>query len=139
MGCGNTIAWGRLFNKETTFQVPIKLVGHTYPTNMIVLKSQDIDMILGMNWLARHEATIYTRRHTIQLNIMLGESKLMIQLPSLKEVSRRAWGAVIEELENILVVREFPDLFLEELSSLPPEHNVEFSIQRNNPHFLEAI
>jgi hypothetical protein len=44
----------------------------------------------------------------------------MIQLPSLKEVSRRAYGAVVEELDSIPVVREFPDVFLEELSGLPP-------------------
>jgi hypothetical protein len=46
---------GRLFTKEMAFQVPIELVGHTYPTNMIVLKDQNIDVILGMNWLAQHE------------------------------------------------------------------------------------
>jgi hypothetical protein len=27
---------------------------------MIVLKGQDIDVILGMNWLARHKATLNT-------------------------------------------------------------------------------
>jgi hypothetical protein len=32
--------------------VPIELAGHDYPTNMILLKGQDIDEILGMNWLA---------------------------------------------------------------------------------------
>ncbi|KAL5681102.1 hypothetical protein ACJX0J_007487, partial [Zea mays] len=30
--------------------VPIELAGHDYPTNMILLKGQDIDEILGMNW-----------------------------------------------------------------------------------------
>jgi hypothetical protein len=40
---------GRLFTKEMVFQVPIKLAGHGYPTNMIVLKGQDIYVILGMN------------------------------------------------------------------------------------------
>ena len=43
---------GKLGTKEIVFHVPVELCGHTYPTNMIVLKGQDIDVILGMNWLA---------------------------------------------------------------------------------------
>jgi hypothetical protein len=60
---------------------------------------------------------------------VLEERKLVIQLPSLKEVSRRACGAEIEELDGIMVVREFLDVFLEELSGLPPKRDVEFSIE----------
>nr|GFC83310.1 hypothetical protein [Tanacetum cinerariifolium] len=33
-----------------------------------------------------------------------------------------------KQLENILVVREFPDVFPKELSGLPPVHQVEFQI-----------
>jgi hypothetical protein len=32
--------------------VPVTLAEQEFPTNMIVLKSQDIDVILRMNWLA---------------------------------------------------------------------------------------
>jgi hypothetical protein len=53
---------GKLGTKEVAFHVPVALVGHNYPTNMIVLKGQDIDVILGMNWLVQHTATIDTRR-----------------------------------------------------------------------------
>jgi hypothetical protein len=35
------------------YQVPLTLARQDFPTNMVVLKSQDIDVILGMNWLAR--------------------------------------------------------------------------------------
>lgn len=120
---------GKLGTKEVVFHVPVELVRHNYPTNMIVLKGHDIDVILGMNWLAQHEATIDTKKRTIELNTVLGESKLMIQLPSLKEASRRTCGAVVEELDNILVVRDFPNVFPEELPGLSPECHVEFSIE----------
>jgi hypothetical protein len=36
---------------------------------------------------------------------------------------------VIKELVNIPVVREFPDVFSEELPGLPLERDVEFSIE----------
>ena len=32
------------------------------------------------------------------------------------------------KLENIPIVREFPDVFLEDLSGLPPDREMEFSI-----------
>jgi len=43
---------GRLSSKEMVYQIPIEFGGHSFPTNMIVLKDQDIDVILGMNWMA---------------------------------------------------------------------------------------
>ena len=60
---------------------------------------------------------------------MLGESQLKIQLSSLEEVPRRAYSVVVEELANIPVVQEFLDVFPEELPGLPPEQDVEFSIE----------
>jgi hypothetical protein len=43
---------GQIFTKEMAFHVPVTLAERDFPTNMIVLKGQDIDVILGMNWLA---------------------------------------------------------------------------------------
>ena len=37
------------------------------------------------------------------------------------------WGQV--KLENIRVVKEFPDMFPEELPSLPPKREVDLSIE----------
>jgi hypothetical protein len=96
---------------------------------MIVLKGQDIDVILGMNWIAQHEAIIDTRKHTIPINALLGGSQLKLQLSSQEETLERAYIVVVEELINIPVVRYFPDVFPEELPGLPPERDVEFSIE----------
>jgi hypothetical protein len=43
---------GRIFTKIVAFHIPVTLAGREFLTNMIVLKGQDIDVILGMNWLA---------------------------------------------------------------------------------------
>ena len=42
-----------------------------------------------------------------------------VRLNSLKEVS----------LGDVLIVREYPDVFLEELSGMPPDRDVEFIIE----------
>jgi hypothetical protein len=50
------------------YQLPVTLAGRDFPTNMIVHKGQDIDVILGMNWLARHKATLNTDQRIIRLS-----------------------------------------------------------------------
>jgi hypothetical protein len=50
------------------YQVPVTLAGRNFPTNMIVLKGQDINVILGMNWLAQHKAILNPDLRTIMLS-----------------------------------------------------------------------
>ena len=45
---------GRIYTREIVQHVPIDLGGHQFPTSMLILKDQDIDVILGMNWLTQH-------------------------------------------------------------------------------------
>jgi hypothetical protein len=52
---------GRIFTKEVAFHIPVTLAGWEFPTNMIVIKGQDLDVILGMNWLAQHKCGGTTR------------------------------------------------------------------------------
>jgi hypothetical protein len=42
---------GRLCTKEMVRDVPIELGGHIFPTSMIILQKQDINVILCMNWM----------------------------------------------------------------------------------------
>jgi hypothetical protein len=49
---------GQIFTNEVVFHVPVTLAGREFPTNMIVIKGQDIDLFLGMNWLAQNKAII---------------------------------------------------------------------------------
>jgi hypothetical protein len=73
---------GQIFTREVAFQVPVTLAGWDFPTNMIVLKGQDIDVILGMNWLARHKATLNTDQRTIRLSHNQEEILLSIPIPT---------------------------------------------------------
>ena len=48
--------------------VPLDLSGTIFQTTPIVLPSQGIDVILGMNWMKEHDAIINTSPCFIQLN-----------------------------------------------------------------------
>jgi hypothetical protein len=96
---------------------------------MIVLKGQDIDVILGMNWLAQHKAILNTDMRTIRLSYGQEEVLLSIPVAIPAKPLGRVYEAIIPEIQDILVVCEFPDVFLEDLPGLPPVRDVEFVIE----------
>jgi hypothetical protein len=78
---------GRIFTKEVAFHIPVMLAGREFPTNMIVLEGQDVDVILGMNWLAQHKAIINTDLRTIKLSYSQEEIQLSIPVAVLAKPS----------------------------------------------------
>jgi hypothetical protein len=96
---------------------------------MIVIKGQDIDVILGMNWLAQHKAIINIDLRTIKLSHGHEEIQLSIPVAVPVKASGQVFETIVQEIRDILVVCEFPDVFPEDLPGLPPERDVEFVIE----------
>jgi hypothetical protein len=120
---------GQIFTKEVAYHVPVTLAKRDFPTNMIVLKGQDIDVILGMNWLAQHKAILNTDLRTIRLSYGQEEVFLFIPVAIPAKPCGRVYEAIIPEIQNIPVVCEFSDVFPEDLPGSPPERDVEFVIE----------
>jgi hypothetical protein len=120
---------GQIFTKEVAFHVPVTLAERDFPTNMIVLKGQDIDVILGMNWLAQHKAILNTDLRTIKLSYAQEEVLLSIPVATTAKPFDRVYEAIIPEIQDILVVCEFLDVFPEDLPGLPPKRDVEFVVE----------
>jgi hypothetical protein len=120
---------GQIFTKEVAFHVPITFAERDFPTNMIVLKGQDIDVILGMNWLAQHKAILNTDLRNIRLSYGHEEVLLSIPVAIPAKPFGKIYEAIIPEIQEIPVVCEFPDVFPEDLPGLPPERDVEFVIE----------
>jgi hypothetical protein len=74
-------------------------------------------------------AVIDTLNRTIGLNLPDSTSQLLIQLPTPKRAIERVCATTVKEIENIPVVCEFPDVFSDDLSGLPPDRDVEFIIE----------
>jgi hypothetical protein len=91
---------------------------------MIVLKGQDIDVILGMNWLAQHKAILNTDLRTIKLSYGKEEVLLSIPVATIAKPFGRLYEAIIPEIQDITVVCEFSDVFPKDLPGLPPERDV---------------
>jgi hypothetical protein len=93
---------------------------------MIVLKGQDIDVIMGMNSLAQHQTIINTDLRTIKLSHGHEEIQLSIPVAVPAKPSGQVYEAIVQEIQDIPVVYEFLDVFPEDLPRLPPERDVEF-------------
>ena len=107
-------------------------------------------MVLGMDWLSRHHATMDCFRKEVKL-CRLGEPEInfygvrKILSSSMMSVMRTgkmlrksypeylAYAVEVRDddmrLEDIPVVREFPDVFPDDLPGLPPDREIDFQIE----------
>ncbi|KAL0562072.1 hypothetical protein IC582_002522 [Cucumis melo] len=139
-----------MLSKEKVKACQIEIAGHVIEVTLIVLDMLDFDVILGMDWLAANHASIDCSRKEVTFNppslasfkFKGGGSKSLPQIISAirasKLLSQGTWGilaSVVDtreadvSLSSEPVVRDYPDVFPEELPRLPPHREVEFAIE----------
>ncbi|KAL0551996.1 hypothetical protein IC582_011089 [Cucumis melo] len=139
-----------MLSKEKVKACQIEIVGHVIEVTLVVLDMLDFDVILGMDWLAANHASIDCSRKEVTFNppsmasfkFKGGGSKSLPQVISAirasKLLSQGTWGilaSVVDTRETDVslssepVVRDYPDVFPEELPGLPPHREVEFAIE----------
>jgi hypothetical protein len=115
---------------HSCLHVNFKIQGIDFPVNLVVLGSNAIDVILGCDWLTSCDGVIQRANRTIMLTSPQGER---IQVSTDMSTNTKGKTVVnhLEEkpLENIKVVCEYPDVFPEELPRMPPDRDIEFSIE----------
>jgi hypothetical protein len=104
-------------------QVRILLSGVVFLADLVILPSHGIDVILGMDWLTKHNGIISCADKTILLTDHQGKSVSCQAQPPAQDPMVFNLAA-----ESISVVEEFMDVFPEELPGMPPEREVEFYI-----------
>jgi hypothetical protein len=90
-----------------------------------VLEESTIDVILGMSWLRKANAYIHCAKGTVELTSSKGE-RFEVEI-AVTTTIRLAAFLVDEKFvgDNIHAVRDFPDVFLEELLGVPLDMDVE--------------
>nr|GEV03904.1 reverse transcriptase domain-containing protein [Tanacetum cinerariifolium] len=104
---------GNLISTNTVIQgCTITLLNQPFEIDLMPIKLGSFNVIIGMDWLSKYHAKINYDEKVVHIPI---EDETLI----IRDKKR---------LENIPIVREFPDVFPEELRGLPPVHQVEFQI-----------
>jgi hypothetical protein len=86
-----------------------------------------------MNWLDKYQAVISCDKRRIKLVSPLGE-EIVTELVLPEPKKRSCYQMAVENseadpIESIRVVSEFLDVFPKDLPGMPPEREVEFSIE----------
>ncbi|WVZ97477.1 hypothetical protein U9M48_043010 [Paspalum notatum var. saurae] len=94
----------------------------------LVLPYQEIDIILGMDWMKEHNVLLDITSRTVQMKSSKSGKIMHIHLPNHKHSSHTVNATEAQLIEKIPVASDFPDVFPEELPRLPPDRDVEFAI-----------
>ncbi|GJR85940.1 putative reverse transcriptase domain-containing protein [Tanacetum coccineum] len=107
----------------------LELGGSLFSINLIPLGHGSFDVIVGMDWLSQHKAVIVCHEKVVEIPVEDGRI-LRVHGERAVGITKALKSAKEDEpkLSDISVVREFEDVFPEDLSGLPPQRQVEFRI-----------
>jgi len=130
-------------------RVPVVLGDQDLPADLVILPMSDFDVILGMDWLSDHDARVLCRERRVVIprpegpplvvkGVQGKDGRVVISALKARQFSEKGCCAfltslvsaeeVVKPLEEIAVVREFPDVFPDDIQGLPPPREIEFSI-----------
>jgi hypothetical protein len=119
---------GDMLARQLCPQVNLKIRGVDFVTNLIVLESKDIDVILGMDWLSKHKVLIDYAKKSVKLTTQDGKELEFVAEPvvTAKRVTNRKKVNQMDASQgsDVSVVNEFPDVFPEEMPSMPPDRDI---------------
>ncbi|KAI3802065.1 hypothetical protein L1987_30189 [Smallanthus sonchifolius] len=127
----------------------IELNEYSFPVNLIPMQLGSFDIIVGMDWLSSHHAEVICFEKSIRIPLPSGDTlkvfgekpcsglKLM-SCTTARKYLRKKYLAFLahvvqkkdkeKSIQDIPIIRDFPEVFPEDLSGLPPVRQVEFRI-----------
>ncbi|KAF5817538.1 putative nucleotidyltransferase, Ribonuclease H [Helianthus annuus] len=126
------------------------LAGQTFSIDLIPIDLGSFNIVIGMEWLSQQQAEIICKEKIVRiprsskepLEIQGDKSGAVVDIISFLKAQkclRKGHTAILplvtdasakeKRLEDIPVVREFPQVFPDDLPGLPPHRQVEFQIE----------
>ncbi|KAA0025824.1 gag protease polyprotein [Cucumis melo var. makuwa] len=139
-----------MLSKEKIKACQVEVANHMLNVTLLVLDIQDFDVILGMDWLSANHASIDCFHKEVVFNPPFGTNfkfkgtgivcipKVISAMKASKLLSQGTWSilaSVVDTREPEVflssepVVREYPDVFSNELPGLLPSREIDFAIE----------
>ncbi|GJZ77859.1 putative reverse transcriptase domain-containing protein [Tanacetum coccineum] len=111
------------------FNCKLELGNSLFTIDLIPLGHGSFNVIVGMDWLSDHKAEIVCHKKVVRVPLESGEI-LHVQGERTPVITKALSNVKVDEpkLSDISVVRDFVEVFPEDLSGLPPQRQVEFRI-----------
>ncbi|GKF46767.1 putative reverse transcriptase domain-containing protein, partial [Tanacetum coccineum] len=121
------IASGQLVEIDKVIKgCKLEIEGHVFDIDLIPFGHGSFDVIVGMDWLSNHKAKIICYKKIVRIPLPDG-NVLSVLGERPEEKVRFLMG--VKKQEEIVVVRDFPEVFPDALSGLPPIRGIEFRIE----------
>ncbi|XP_027915012.1 uncharacterized protein LOC114174372 [Vigna unguiculata] len=140
LGCElvvSTPTFGQVTTSTSCDGCSIEVAGCRFKVNLICLPLEDLDVILGMDWLSNHHVVMDCGRCRLIFPETEGV-KLISSQEAMKELGEGATCFMMiaqsekksseEQIRNISVVADFADVFPDEVPGFPPSRDVDFTI-----------
>ncbi|GJT97996.1 putative reverse transcriptase domain-containing protein [Tanacetum coccineum] len=133
------MADGNLVNTNTVIQgCTLTLLNQSFEIDLMPIKLGSFDVVIGMDWLSKYHAKILCDKKVV--HIPIEDETLIIKtrlnliscIKTERYISQGCQVFMIQvmekkksndkRLEDIPIVREFPEVFPEDLPGLPPVH-----------------
>ncbi|XP_071693175.1 uncharacterized protein [Rutidosis leptorrhynchoides] len=130
--------------------ITIDIEGSIFPVTYLVMHIPSVDVVLGMNWLSDHKASIKCDRKIISFPVAGGKRvmacgdrggfrcPLLLMMKAQKSLAKGcdsflAYVINVKKEKKVVfvipVVSEYPEVFPDELPGLPPIREVEYKIE----------
>ncbi|GJV26070.1 putative reverse transcriptase domain-containing protein [Tanacetum coccineum] len=124
------LADGRIIGLNTILRGCIlNILNHPFNINLMPIELGSFDAIIGMDWLVKsnrgHEARLHIISYTKTQEYMLKGCPIFLAHVTTKGTEDKSEK---KRLEDVPIVRDFPDVFHEDLPGLPLTRQVEFQI-----------
>ncbi|GKC77743.1 putative reverse transcriptase domain-containing protein [Tanacetum coccineum] len=125
------IASGQLVEIDKVIRgCKLEIEGHVFDINLIPFGSESFDVIIGMDWLSDHKAEIICHEKVVRIPLLDGKVlRVLGEKPKEKIRQLMSAKANVKKQEEIMVVRDFLEVFPDDLSGLPPIREIKFWIE----------
>jgi hypothetical protein len=94
---------GRVVTDHMVRKISLELAGKIFLTNLLILDSQGIDIILGMRWMKMNKALLDISTHLVHLDSP-ASGKVTLHLPIMPHLQASIYTTIARSLEEILIV-----------------------------------
>ncbi|GJS20747.1 putative nucleotidyltransferase, ribonuclease H [Tanacetum coccineum] len=125
------IASGQLVEIDKVIKgCKLEIEGHVFDIDLIPFGHGSFDMIIGMDWLSNYKAEIIFHEKVVRIPLPDGKVLRVVgERPDEKARLLMSAKASDKIQEEIVVVRDFLEVFPDDLSRLPPIREIEFQIE----------
>ncbi|GJW66068.1 putative reverse transcriptase domain-containing protein [Tanacetum coccineum] len=125
------IASGQLVEIDKVIKgCKLEIEGHIFDIDLIPFGHESFDVIIGMDWLSNYTAEIIFHEKVVRIPLSDGRVLRVVgERPDEKARLLMSAKASDKKQEEVVVVRNFTKVFLDDLSGLPPIQEFEFRIE----------